>query len=65
MTMEQRYKVLYMTITSGVLRSFTFDSFEDDKQNGRCIFQDEETDKILTLFYHDISYMISAPIKEL
>ena len=63
--MEERYKVLYMTITSGVLRTFTFDSFEDDKQNGRYIFQDEHTDKILTLFYHDISYMITAPIREL
>jgi hypothetical protein len=62
--MEERYKVLYMTITSGVIRTFTFDSFEDDKQNGRCIFQDEYTDKILTLFYHDTSYMITAPIRD-
>ena len=63
--MEERYKVLYMTLTSGVIRTFTLDSFEDDKQNGRCIFHDEEEDKILTLFYHDVSYMITAPIKEL
>lgn len=61
--MEERYKVLYMTLTSGVIRKFVFDSFEDDKQNGRCIFHDEEEDKILTLFYHDVSYMITAPIK--
>ncbi len=63
--MEERYKVLYMTLTSGVIRTFVFDSFEDDKQNGRCIFHDEEKDKILTLFNHDVSYMITAPIKEL
>jgi hypothetical protein len=63
--MEERYKVLYMTLTSGVIRKFVFDSFEDDKQNGRCIFHDEEEDKILTLFYHDVSYMITAPINEL
>ena len=54
-----------MTLTSGVIRTFSFDSFDDDKQNGRCIFHDEVTDKILTLFYHDISYMITAPIREL
>ena len=65
MIAEQRYKVLYMTITSGVLRSFTFDSFEDDKQNARCIFHNEESDKILTLFCSDLSYMITAPIREL
>lgn len=62
--MEERYKVLYMTLTSGVIRTFVFDSFEDDKQNGRCIFHNEEEDKILTLFYHDVSYMITAPIKD-
>ena len=61
--MEQRYKVIYMTLTSGVIRTFTFDSFEDDKQNGRCIFHDEDSDKILTLFSRDLSYMITAPIR--
>ena len=53
-----------MTITSGVIRTFTFDVFEDDRQNGRCIFHDEYTDKILTLFYHDVSYMITAPMRD-
>lgn len=61
---EERFKVLYITKTSGVLRKFTFDAFTDDKQNGRYIFQDDQTDNILTLHYHDISYMLTAPIKE-
>ena len=62
--MEEQFKVMYMTLTSGVIRTFTFDVFEDDKQNGRCIFHNTESDKILTLYNHDVSYMITAPIRE-
>jgi hypothetical protein len=63
--MEDRFKVMYMTLTSGVIRTFTFDSYEDDKQNKRYLFHDENSDKVLTLFFQDISYMITAPIKNL
>lgn len=62
--MEEQFKVMYMTLTSGVIRTFTFDVFEDDKQNARFIFHNTDNDKILTLFYHDVSYMITAPIRD-
>lgn len=60
---EERFKVLYITKTNGALRKFTFDSFTDDKQNGRYIFHDEQTDNILTLHFHDVSYLLTAPIR--
>lgn len=61
---EERYKVLYILKTGGVMRKFTFDSYVDDKQNGRYIFHNEITDTILTIHFHDVSYLLTAPIKE-
>lgn len=45
----------------GLMKTFTFDAYTDDPQNGRCVFIDNDKDKVLTLFYSDISYMITAP----
>jgi len=45
----------------GVMKTFIFDQFTDDPQNGRSLFIDSEKDKVLTLYYSDISYMITAP----
>lgn len=61
---EERFKVLYILKSSGAMRKFTFDSFTDDKQNGRYIFHNEVNDNILTLHYHDVGYLLTAPIKE-
>ena len=61
---EERFKVLYILSSTGAIRKFTFDSFNDDKQNQRYIFHNEVNDKILTLHYHDVSYILTAPIKE-
>jgi hypothetical protein len=61
---EERFKVLYILTSTGAMRKFTFDSFTDDKQNQRYIFHNEENDNILTLHYHDVSYRLTAPIKE-
>jgi len=61
---EERYKVLYILASSGVIRKFTFDTFNDDKQNSRYIFHNEVNDNILTLHYHDVSYLLTSPIKE-
>ncbi len=49
---------------TGAIRTFTFDSFEDDKQNSRYIFHNHQTDFILTVHYHDVSSLITSPIKE-
>ena len=43
------------------MKTFPFDQFDDDKQNRRYVFIDSEKDKVLTLFYDDISYLITAP----
>jgi len=43
------------------MKTFLFDQFTDDPQNGRSLFIDSEKDKVLTLYYSDISYMITAP----
>lgn len=45
----------------GIMKTFLFDQFADDPQNQRCTFIDTEKDKVLTLYYSDISYMITAP----
>lgn len=45
----------------GLMKTFLFDGYADDPQNKRMIFTDSEKDKVLTLFYDDISYLITAP----
>jgi hypothetical protein len=58
---EDQFKVLWLSECSKVLKSFVFTSFNDDPQNGRCLFIDDDNDKVLTLYYSDIAYMITAP----
>jgi hypothetical protein len=58
---EDQFKVLWLSKCSKVLKSFVFTSFNDDPQNGRCLFIDDDNDKVLTLYYSDIAYMITAP----
>ena len=57
---EERFKVLYIMKATGAIRTFTFDSFEDDKQNSRYIFHNHQTDFILTIHYHDVSSLITS-----
>lgn len=59
--MSEYFKVLWMSKGNGAMKTFVFTHFEDDKQNGRILFVHEEADKVLTLYYHDISYMITSP----
>jgi hypothetical protein len=58
---EPIFKVLWLSKTSKILKSFVFTSYNDDPQNGRCLFIDDDNDKVLTLYYSDIAYMITAP----
>jgi hypothetical protein len=58
---EDVFKVLWLSKTSGALKSFVFTSYNDDPQNSRCLFIDDDNDKVLTLYYEDIAYMITAP----
>lgn len=58
---EQIFKVLWLSKTTGALKSFVFTNYQDDPQNGRSIFHDEDTDKVLTLYYDDLAYIITAP----
>ena len=60
---EEIFKVLWLSKTTGVLKSFVFSSYNDDPQNSRCLFIDDESDKVLTLYYDDIAYMITAPFE--
>lgn len=62
--MEGVFKVMWLTRSTGILRTFEFTSWHDDPQNGRVIFTDEEYDKVLTLFYDDVGYMITSPLKK-
>jgi len=52
-----------MSKTTGTLKTFVFDSFTDDEQNGRSLFINSENDRVLTLFYHDVAWMITAPYR--
>jgi hypothetical protein len=61
---EELFKILWMSKTTGTLKKFVFDSFTDDEQNGRSLFIDSRTDKVLTLFYHDVAWMITSPYNE-
>lgn len=58
---EQLFKILWLSKTTGTLKSFVFDSFTDDEQNGRSLFILSDSDKVLTLFYHDVGWMITTP----
>ena len=58
---EEVYKVLWLSKTTGALKSFVFNRYNDDPQNSRSLFIDDDNDKVLTLYYEDISYMITAP----
>ena len=55
------FKVLWISKATGVMRSFVFNVFEDDKQNKRIIYVNEDNDKVLTIYTDDLSYMITAP----
>jgi hypothetical protein len=58
---EPIFKVLWLSKTSKLLKSFVFTSYNDDPQNGRCLFiDDEDTDKVLTLYYDDLAYLITS-----
>ena len=58
---EELFKILWMSKTTGTLKTFVFDSFTDDEQNGRSLFINSEKDRVLTLFYHDVAWMITTP----
>ena len=60
---EQPFKVLWLCKSTGVLRTFIFDNYYDDKQNQRYIFEDNEQDKVCTIHYDDVGYLITAPYK--
>ena len=61
---EQEYfKVLWMSKTTGAMKTFVFDNFQDDPQNKRSLFINEDMDKVLTLYYDDCSYMVTSPFK--
>ena len=55
------FKVLWISKANGVMRTFVFHAFEDDKQNKRIIYVNEDNDKVLTIYTDDLSYMITAP----
>lgn len=61
MSEEAVFKVMYVMKATGVIRTFVFHAFEDDKQNKRIIYINEDTDKALTIYTDDLSYMITAP----
>jgi hypothetical protein len=57
---EPIFKVLWLSKTSKSLKSFVFTLYKDDPQNKRSIFQNEDTDKVLTLYYDDLAYLITS-----
>ena len=60
---KELYKVLYSMKSAPEMRVFIFTDFSDDPQNGRVIFIHDDLDKVLTLYYDDISRMITAPFE--
>ena len=64
--MDERelFKILWLSKTTKTLKTFLFDSFNDDPQNKRCIFIDNDLDKVLTLNYDDVAWMITSPYGE-
>lgn len=58
---EQTFKVLWLSKTTSALRTFIFTNYPADPQNKRSIFHDEDSDKVLTLYYDDLAYIITAP----
>ena len=58
---NELYKVMWTSALTGAIRTFVFDRYDDDKQNQRYIFIHEDSDKVLTLHYHEVGYMITSP----
>jgi len=58
---NELFKVLWMSKKTGALRTFIFDAYVDDPQNKRMLFTDTDNDKVLTLFYDDMSHIITSP----
>jgi hypothetical protein len=63
MEVQEHFKVVWMSKATGAIKTFVFDSFQDDPQNKRTLFINEELDKVLTIYYDDLSYMITAPYR--
>lgn len=63
-TSDSNFKVLYMTKSSGVLRTFIYTDVDDDKQNKRITFVDDNSGKVLTIYTDDISYILTSPYNE-
>lgn len=58
---EETFKVLWLSKTTSVLKSFVFTTYHDDPQNRRSVFINDDLDKVLTLYYDDLAYIITAP----
>ena len=58
---NELFKVLWMSRQTGALKTFIFDAYIDDPQNKRMLFTDNDKDKVLTLFYDDLAYIITSP----
>lgn len=63
--MEEFFKVNWLSCIDGKVRTFEFDSYVDDPVNRRYVFQNTETDEVLTINYEEMAHMITAPIRKL
>lgn len=63
--MEQKFKVLWLSQTTGTLKTFIFDDYVDDQVGRRYVFMNTETDKTTTINYDDVGWMITSPYNEM
>ena len=61
---EEVYKINWLSMVDGKIRTFAFTEYVDDPVNRRYIFHNTDNDKILTLNYDDTAHMITAPVNE-
>ena len=60
--MEEKFKILWTSRTTGNLKKFVFDDYIDDPVNRRYVFMDTNKAENLTINYDDIAWMITSPV---
>lgn len=58
---NEKYKVVWLCKYQKKVRSFIWDSYTDDRQMGRILFMDDDTDEILTIANDSYAWMVTRP----
>ena len=58
---SESYKVVWLCKYQKKIRTFTWDTFTDDRQMNRIVFHDEITDEVLTLSNDSYAWMVTRP----